>query len=73
MLSLEDAETGTFVWFDGASESARKKYNGKVQKRRTEVTGMFRRAKVDVVDLFCGEDPVGPLMNFFRMRKRKKR
>lgn len=72
MLSLEDSETGEISWFDGASASARKKYNESVQRRRSAVSETFRRSKVDVVDLLCGQDPVVPLMNFFRMRKRKK-
>ena len=71
MLSLEDAETGEISWFDAASAKARSLFGKKVKEKRNAVAELFRRAKVDVVELFCGEDPVVPIMNFFRMRRRK--
>lgn len=71
MLSLEDSETGNHAWFDGASSFARTLFGKKVRAERDAVSEVFRRSKVDVVDLHCGEDPLLPLMNFFRMRKRK--
>ena len=71
MLSLEDAESGKLCWFDAASSAERKTFHTMISKKREQITALFRRSKVDVVDLFCGEDPVIPLMNFFRMRKRK--
>ena len=72
MLSLEDAETGEISWFDAASAGIRSLFGRKIQEERTSVAESFRRAKVDIVELFCGEDPVVPLMKFFRMRERKK-
>jgi len=71
MLSLEDAETGEISWFDAASSKMRKLFGKRVEEKRNSVAELFRRAKVDVVELTCGEDPSLPLMNFFRMRKRK--
>ena len=72
MLSLEDAETGEISWLDAASAKIRSLFGRNVQEERTSVTESFRRAKVDMVELFCGEDPVVPLMNFFRVREKKK-
>jgi uncharacterized protein (DUF58 family) len=72
MLSLEDAETGEISWLDAASAKIRALFGRKVQEERFSVTESFRRAKVDMVELFCNEDPVVPLMNFFRMREKKK-
>ena len=71
MLSLEDSETGEVSWFDAASAKIRNLFGKRVDEKRAAAAEKFRRAKVDVVELFCGEDPVVPLMNFFRMRKRK--
>ena len=71
MLSLEDAETGEFSWLDAASEKIRNLFNRNMHEKRRDVTELFRRAKVDVMELYCGEDPVVPLMKFFRMRQRK--
>lgn len=72
MLSLEDAETGTISFFDAASSRIRKLFFRNAQADRDTVAEYFRRAKVDLVELLCGEDPVIPLMKFFRMRTRKK-
>ena len=71
MLSLEDAETGKISWLDAASEKIRNLFNRNIHEKRRDVTELFLRAKVDVMELFCGEDPVVPLMKFFRMRQRK--
>ena len=71
MLSLEDAETGKISWLDAASEKIRNLFNRNIHEKRKNVTELFLRAKVDVMELFCGEDPVVPLMKFFRMRQRK--
>ena len=71
MLSLEDAETGEISWLDAASEKIRNLFNRNIHEKRRDVTELFLRAKVDVMELFCGEDPVVPLMKFFRMRQRK--
>ena len=71
MLSLEDAETGEVAWLDASSSETRSLFGKRVEEKRNVVADLFRRAKVDVVELFCGDDPVVPIMNFFRMRKRK--
>ena len=71
ILSLEDAESGDTAWLDASSRSVRSFYRECVMEKREQISTLFRRAKVDVVDHFCGEDPVIPLMEFFRMRKRK--
>ena len=71
MLSLENAETGEISWLDAASEKIRNLFNRNIHEKRRDVTELFLRAKVDVMELFCGEDPVVPLMKFFRMRQRK--
>ena len=72
MISLEDAETGAIAWFDGASRKVRELFRKTREDSTEETNRILQRAKVDAVDLICGEDPVIPLMNFFRMRKRKK-
>lgn len=71
LLSLKDSESGDTCWFDGGSSTARKLLAEKVAEKRNEVSGIFLRSKVDVVDLICGTDPVVPLMNFFRMRRKR--
>ena len=71
LLSLKDAESGATAWFDGTSASAGKLFAENVREKRDSVSGIFQRSKVDVVDLICGEDPVVPLMNFFRRRRRR--
>ncbi len=72
MLELEDTETGETLFFDASSSSNRERY---AQAAGDELAGeqeAFNRAKVDLVDVRCGEDILKPLMSFFRNRKLKR-
>lgn len=73
MLELEDAETGELLSFDPSSATSRERY---AQAAGEELSGekeSFKRAKVDLIDVRCGEDILKPLMAFFRGRKLKHR
>ena len=49
-----------------------KNYSREAEKQFRTVQELFTRAKVDIMDLKCGEDPVKPLMKFFRTRRKQK-
>ena len=72
LLELEDSETGETVFFDASSASMRERYAKAAADGLEEEVDTFNRAKVDLVDLRCGEDMVRPLMAFFRNRKLKR-
>jgi len=67
-LAIEDAESGELVHFDATSQSARNAYAEAAQKLHEGNATACRKAKVDLIDMRCGDDLVRPLMAFFKMR-----
>ena len=68
-LCLSDAETGAFF----CSPARRDIYQKAQQTLRDETGKLLRHARVDLVDLRCGEDTVKPLIGFFRRRRLHRR
>ena len=71
-LTVEDAERGDLVRFDGASRQALTQYAESAGRRRSHQDRLFLRAGVDLIDIRCGEDVVRPLMEFFRRREQRR-
>ncbi len=70
-LMVEDAETGDSTVFSGKNSEFLRKYSkvaNDIHKKNEEIC---KRAKVDLIDLRCGEDIVKPLVTFFRRRQSK--
>jgi uncharacterized protein (DUF58 family) len=67
-MDVEDAETGEDCYFDGGSASARAAYAAKAAELHDASARACRDAKVDMIDMRCGDDVVKPLMAFFKMR-----
>ena len=67
-LVIEDFETGELGIFAGGRNRMLKdfrQYAGDIHTRNEDVC---RKAKVDLIDLRCGEDSVKPFVTFFRNR-----
>jgi len=71
-LSLEDAENNTIATFNSWLPGRRKKYALEAAGIRMGQEAICRRAKADLIDLRCGEDPILPLMRFFRTREKRR-
>ncbi|MCP3965161.1 MAG: DUF58 domain-containing protein [Lentisphaerae bacterium] len=71
-IMVEDAETGETVAFNGR--------NRKILAGFEKISGGFHdkkrklcdRAKVDMIDIRCGDDLVKPLVKFFNTRRRRR-
>jgi uncharacterized protein (DUF58 family) len=70
-LMIEDAETGKSTVFPGKNSSFLRKYARSADNLHKKNEEIFRRGKVDLIDLRCGEDIVKPLVTFFRRRQSK--
>jgi uncharacterized protein (DUF58 family) len=68
-VSVTDIETGTRSFFSGGKK-AQKSYNDLVTKLHSENKEACDKAKVDLIDIKCGDDLIKPLMGFFRRRER---
>ena len=70
-LSLADAESGATGLFRGGAKAAVKAYADFAAKAHAANRDLCCRAKVDLIDIRCGDDLVKPLMVFFRQRERR--
>ena len=71
LIRLEDAETGRREVIDTSSKAARSGFSQLVRQRRAAQDALFKRARVDCIDLEVGSSYIEPLMGFFRMREKK--
>ncbi len=71
-VMVEDAETGRNVAFDGSKSSGLEKFRQFAAGMHDSIKKSCDRAKVDVIDIRCGEDYVKPLVTFFSNRKYRK-
>ncbi len=70
MVCFEDPETGRMYEFD-TSGKGRLRYAARVKQLRTERDQMFRRLKLDHVDVRTDAPYLQPLVSFFRNRERR--
>jgi uncharacterized protein (DUF58 family) len=73
MLALEDAETGQIQWVDTSSRQWRQAFTERVNELQFARERVFRKAKVDRINITTDSDYVVPLTNFFEQRARRLR
>ncbi|MFA6102323.1 MAG: DUF58 domain-containing protein [Victivallaceae bacterium] len=71
-VMVEDAETGRDVAFDGSRTAGLEKFRAFAAGMHDGIKKSCDRAKVDIIDIRCGEDYVKPLVTFFSNRKYRK-
>jgi uncharacterized protein (DUF58 family) len=73
LLALEDAETGQVQWVDTSSRQWRQAFTERVNELHLARERVFRKAKVDRINITTDSDYVIPLTNFFEQRSRRLR
>lgn len=73
LLALEDAETGQVQWVDTSSPHWRQSFADKVSELKVARDRVFRKAKVDRIDITTDAEYVTPLTTFFEKRVRRLR
>jgi uncharacterized protein (DUF58 family) len=73
LVALEDAETGRVQWVDTSSRQWRTSFVERVNELRLARERVFRKAKVDRINITTDGDYVIPLTNFFEKRARRLR
>ena len=73
LLALEDAETGQVQWVDTGSSHWRQSFADKVSELKVARDRVFRKAKVDRIDITTDAEYVTPLTTFFEKRVRRLR
>jgi len=72
LIELEDEETGEQILVDTSSKEFRENYEKVVGEDLDGMRVMFRKLKIDCLDVGTSEDYVVLLRRFFRMRKDKR-
>ncbi len=72
-LSLVDAETGDVVELDTHHPGVRAAFESAAAERSQRLSGKLRKLGIDELAIDTGEDYVGGLHRFFRMRERRVR
>ena len=70
-LLIEDAETGEMAAMPASSSRFLKRFAHSAEEIHMRNREICKRAKVDLIDVRCGEDIVKPLVTFFRQRQSK--
>ncbi|MDQ3034550.1 MAG: DUF58 domain-containing protein [Myxococcota bacterium] len=72
-IVLEDAETGELVELDTSRRRVRDAFGAQAVRRRAELEELFRRARVESLEIETGGSYVPALVGFFRSRQRRPR
>ena len=69
LIELMDSETGETLLIDTSSKALRRKYTAQALADADERADLFRKMKMDSIDVRTGESFVEPLTRFFRLRE----
>ena len=71
MVRLKDSETGDVVTLDTSSRKHRELYRQAAKHKREQRDEMFRRIKMEPIQLMTGENYAEPIQEFFHRRGKK--
>ena len=73
LVEFEDNETGRRVLIDTADEQVRLLVKAEASRRDEALAKLFRRNKVDLIEIFTDRPYLGPVQKFFKLRERRMR
>ncbi len=73
LVALEDAETGQIQWVDTGNRRWREVFIERVTELKLGRSRVFRKAKVDQINISTDAEYVTPLLTFFERRARRMR
>jgi uncharacterized protein (DUF58 family) len=71
VIYVEDPETGAIHAVDTSSRALRSHYAEEVKQRRATREQLFRRHRIDYINMSTGDEDMSPLVNFFRIRAKR--
>lgn len=72
LIELEDEETGEQILIDTNDKEFLENYKKEIQKHEEKLKRIFRKHKIDVLEVLTDEPYDKPLKKFFRQRVRKR-
>ena len=73
LVEFEDNETGRRVLIDTADEQVRLMVRDEARKGDDSLAKLFRRNKVDLIDILTDQPYLEPIQKFFKLRERRMR
>lgn len=73
LVEFEDNETGRRVLIDTADEQVRLMVKAEAMQRDESLAKLFRRSKVDLIDILTDRPYLEPIQRFFKLRERRMR
>ncbi len=70
-ITFEDAETGEQIELDCSRPETRKEYKQLATDRLKRIQSILQGSNIDILDLLTNKPYLQPLINFFRLRKRR--
>jgi len=71
LIQLEDGETGEQILVDTSDSDFRSNYSSVINKHELELDHMFRKNKIDKINIITDEPYDIPLRKFFKTRKKR--
>jgi uncharacterized protein (DUF58 family) len=71
VIYVEDPETGAIHAVDTSSRALRTRFAEQVKQRRVTREQLFRRHRIDYINMSTGDEDMSPLVNFFRIRAKR--
>jgi uncharacterized protein (DUF58 family) len=71
LVYVEDPETGEVIPIDTASRAVRSRFAAEIKKRRSQREQLFRRHRIDYINMTTADADMAPLVNFFRIRAKR--
>lgn len=71
MVFLRDPESGVVIPVNTSSKSVRRNYNRVILREKSVRESLFRRLKIDFINIDTDKEYIRPLINFFRIRARR--
>ncbi|MBN2527969.1 MAG: DUF58 domain-containing protein [Deltaproteobacteria bacterium] len=71
VLYMEDTESGEVFAVDTDSAHVREAFDREMKKRRAEREHLFRKNRIDFINMSSGKDDMTPLVNFFKRRSKR--
>jgi uncharacterized protein (DUF58 family) len=73
LVEFQDNETGRMVLADTSSDIFRKMVRDEAEQRNENLAKLFRRNKVDLIDIQTDQPYLEPIQRFFKLRERRMR
>ncbi len=71
LLKLKDAETGKIRYVDSSNKNVQNYFKKKVTERKNYQNNLFRKSRVDTINIDTSSSYIKPLINFFKTRERR--